>query len=334
MAAWAGWDMGWLSKTFAGLGVLIILLWVRNASIFAPSPNDGPLFIAHRGVAQTYHRDGLTNETCTAERINVPTHPHLENTLPSMAAAFAAGADVVELDIHLTADDQFAVFHDWTVDCRTNGSGRTVDHTMDELRALDAGYGYTADGGATFPFRGKGIGLIVSLDEVFSAFPGRAFLVNMKSNNAAHGEAFADFLVQHPEWVPSVWGVYGGADSVGAVKNRFRSLRTYSRQSFKACFVDYMTVGWSGYVPASCHDTVIGVPINYRRLAWGWPRTFIARMNAAGTDVIVLGPFTPGDPGSSGIDDKETLSKLPDKLSAYIWTNRIEVLGPDTVTAK
>ena len=36
-----------------------------------------------------------------------------------MRAAFAAGADIVELDIHPTTDGQFAVFHDWTLDCRT-----------------------------------------------------------------------------------------------------------------------------------------------------------------------------------------------------------------------
>ena len=36
-----------------------------------------------------------------------------------MRAAFAAGADIVEFDVHPTSDGQFAVFHDWTLDCRT-----------------------------------------------------------------------------------------------------------------------------------------------------------------------------------------------------------------------
>ena len=54
----------------------------------------------------------------------------LENTLPSMRAAFEAGADIVEFDIHPTTDGHFAVFHDWTVDCRTEGRGVTREHTL------------------------------------------------------------------------------------------------------------------------------------------------------------------------------------------------------------
>ena len=41
-----------------------------------------------------------------------------------MRAAFDSGADVVELDVHLTPDGKFAVFHDWTLDCRTDGIRR------------------------------------------------------------------------------------------------------------------------------------------------------------------------------------------------------------------
>jgi hypothetical protein len=78
-----------------------------------------------------------------------------------------------EIAVHPTADGHFVVFHDWTLECRTDGYGVTRQHTLTELKALDAGYGYTADGGKTFPIRGKGVGLIPSLDEVFAAFRGR-----------------------------------------------------------------------------------------------------------------------------------------------------------------
>jgi glycerophosphoryl diester phosphodiesterase len=77
-----------------------------------------------------------------------------------MRAAFNKGADMVEFDVQPTTDGQFAVFHDWTLNCRTNGAGVTRDHTMKELKALDVGYGYTADGGKTYPFRGKGVDAI------------------------------------------------------------------------------------------------------------------------------------------------------------------------------
>ena len=68
-----------------------------------------------------------------------------------MRAAFDAGADIVEFDVHPTTDGHFAVFHDWTLDCRTDGKGVTREHTLAELKKLDVGYGYTADGGKTFP---------------------------------------------------------------------------------------------------------------------------------------------------------------------------------------
>lgn len=47
---------------------------------------------------------------------------------------------------------------------------------MNELKKLDVGYRYTADNGESYPFRGKGIGMMPSLDEVFAAFPNREFL--------------------------------------------------------------------------------------------------------------------------------------------------------------
>ena len=112
--------------------------------------------IAHRGVHQTFHRENLENDTCTAERIYPPEHDYLENTLRSMEAAFAAGADIVELDVHPTTDGHFAVIHDWTVDCRTEGTGETRSHDLAYLKTLDIGYGYTADGGATYPVPRQG----------------------------------------------------------------------------------------------------------------------------------------------------------------------------------
>jgi glycerophosphoryl diester phosphodiesterase len=72
-----------------------------------------------------------------------------------MQAAALMGADMVEIDIAPTADGKIAVFHDWTVDCRTQGKGETRAKTLAELQALDPGYGYTADGGRNFPLRGK-----------------------------------------------------------------------------------------------------------------------------------------------------------------------------------
>jgi glycerophosphoryl diester phosphodiesterase len=42
----------------------------------------------------------------------------------------------------------------------------------------------------------------------------------------------------------------------------------------------------------------------------------------------LLGPYGAGDPGTAGIDDIVTLDQVPGHFSGYVWTNRIEVIGP------
>ncbi|MGX1268183.1 glycerophosphodiester phosphodiesterase [Streptomyces phaeoluteigriseus] len=64
-----------------------------------------------------------------------------ENTLRSFVAAERAGLDAVELDLHLSKDGALVVMHDTDVDRTTDGSGPIADHTLAELRALDAGLG-------------------------------------------------------------------------------------------------------------------------------------------------------------------------------------------------
>ena len=181
----------WTQISLAAIGVFSAFVTLNNASWLVSRSEEPPTLLAHRGLAQTFHRENLKGETCTASRIYPPEHAYLENTIRSMQAAFAAGGDIVEFDIHPTTDGDFVVFHDWTLDCRTNGKGVTRDHTLAELKVLDIGYGYTADGGKTFPFRGKGVGLMPTLDEVLDEFTTKAFLINIKSNDPLEGAALA-----------------------------------------------------------------------------------------------------------------------------------------------
>ena len=72
-------------------------------------------------------------------RGNPAEHP--ENTLASFRSAIAAGCDLVECDVHLTADGELAVIHDHLLERTTNGTGLVGAHTLAELRELDAGNG-------------------------------------------------------------------------------------------------------------------------------------------------------------------------------------------------
>src|SRR3569833_348118 len=181
-------------RILIGLVVVIGALYLWNASWLAPDPGDDVRIIAHRGLHQNFDLAGVKNDTCTATRIREPIVPEIENTMPAMQAAFAATADVVELDVHPTTDGHFAVFHDWTLDCRTNGKGETRSHDLVYLKTLDVGYGYTADSGKTFPLRGTGVGMLPALEDVQTAMPDKHFIINFKSNEAREGDMLGAFV--------------------------------------------------------------------------------------------------------------------------------------------
>jgi len=315
-----------------GLAVVLAFAafsYLNNTNLLATPGEGRPVLLAHRGLAQTYHRKDLDNDTCTATRIDPPEHPYLENTITSMQAAFAAGADIVEFDVHPTTDGAFAVFHDWTVDCRTEGKGVTRQHTLAQLKALDIGYGYTADGGATYPFRGKGIGLMPSLDEVLQAFPDRRFLINVKSNDASEGELLAQRLARlTPEALGRLM-VYGGSNPIDALRARLPGVPTMSRNSLKSCALRYLALGWSGYVPAACRRSLVLLPVDVAPYAWGWPHRLVERMRLAGTTVFVAGAYD-GGTGASGVDSGEEFHRLPARYAGGIWTNRIDRIAPMT----
>jgi glycerophosphoryl diester phosphodiesterase len=64
-----------------------------------------------------------------------------ENTLLSISRAIEIGVDAVEIDVHLSKDNEVVVIHDATVDRTTNGSGFVRSHSVEQLKELDAGKG-------------------------------------------------------------------------------------------------------------------------------------------------------------------------------------------------
>lgn len=284
-------------------------------------PGGRPSVLAHRGMAQTYPMDGIEADTCTASRINPPVHGYLENTIAGIRAAFDAGADQVEFDVHWTADNKFAVFHDWTLDCRTDGTGTTRDHTMDELRKLDIGYGYTADGGKTYPFRGKGVGLMPTLEEVLAAFPTQSLLIDIKSNDPAEGAALAEQLAGEKS---DRLTVYGGDKPIAAIRERLPDMRVMSKQIMVDCLGGYEAVGWAGAAPEACHHTQLHIPEGYVPVLWGWPKQFAERMAAADARIVLVA----GSGGfSEGFDTPESLDRIPPEFTGLVWTNRVDTIA-------
>lgn len=75
-----------------------------------------------------------------------------ENTMPAFQLALELNAEGIELDVHLSKDDEVVVIHDHTIDRTSDGEGRVRDLTLEELRKFD--YGSWKDErfkGATIP---------------------------------------------------------------------------------------------------------------------------------------------------------------------------------------
>lgn len=150
------------------------------------------------------------------------------NTTYAFRRAVRKGADMLELDIHATADGKLAVIHDASVDRTTNGSGLVSEQSWRELRKLDAAYNFVPGRNAVsglpagqYPLRGVRTGerrppgkpgryrrrnfRIPSLGEVFRRFPNRPVNIEIKGDSDSdvasfrrNAEILARFLNRHP----------------------------------------------------------------------------------------------------------------------------------------
>ena len=64
-----------------------------------------------------------------------------ENTMRAFRKGHQVGADRIEFDIQKTADGDYVVIHDPTVDRTTNGKGKVSSFSTSDIQKLDAGQG-------------------------------------------------------------------------------------------------------------------------------------------------------------------------------------------------
>jgi glycerophosphoryl diester phosphodiesterase len=107
-----------------------------------------PVHVAHRGGSGSYPED----------------------TLYAFERAVANdGTDLLELDVHTSADGVLVVHHDDDLDRTTDGSGPIHALTFEQIRELDAAYWFDPEGTGTYPLRGQGV-MIPTLLEVLERF--------------------------------------------------------------------------------------------------------------------------------------------------------------------
>ncbi|MBQ8146275.1 MAG: hypothetical protein IJ039_05780 [Clostridia bacterium] len=79
--------------------------------------NDRMAVAAHRGDSYNYY----------------------ENTMTAFKMAEKTGCDMIEIDVHLSLDEELIIIHDHRVDRTTNGCGEVASLTLKELKSLNAG---------------------------------------------------------------------------------------------------------------------------------------------------------------------------------------------------
>ena len=316
-------------KQIIGIFLLILAVFsLINASWLAPTPVGKPKLMAHRGVYHLYDKTGVGRDDCTAIRIKPPEHDIFENTVRSMQIAVGKGADMVEVDIAPTKDGAMVLFHDWTLDCRTDGTGETRDKTLAELKALDVGYGYSADGGKTYPLRGKGIGQMPTLQEGLAALPKTPILFNFKSNDADEADELAAIIKASGRDSAKLGdGFYGAQAPVDRIRKLMPGTWAFSKDEAKACTKAYVATGWTGIVPGACKGTALFIPLNYQWTMWGWPNRLISRMKMVGAKVIVFGPYDK-DNANGGLTEPQQLGDIPESFNGYVWVEDISAVGP------
>ena len=106
-----------------------------------------------------------------------------ENTLPAFERAIEIGVDALELDVHVTRDDELIVAHDEDGGRMTAAplAWKTLD--LAEAMRLDAGWGFVAPDG-TRPWAGKGV-RVPRFEEILDAFPNIPINVDIKSDTRA-----------------------------------------------------------------------------------------------------------------------------------------------------
>jgi len=118
-----------------------------------------------------------------------------ENTLAAFRSAAEIGVDCIETDVHLTMDGELVIWHDDTLERSSSLSGFVEDHTLEELKKGDAGHWFSRDGGASYPFRGKGISFC-SLREALTELPHMRFNVDLKTRSPRIADKFAEEIAE------------------------------------------------------------------------------------------------------------------------------------------
>ncbi|WP_444904980.1 glycerophosphodiester phosphodiesterase [Microbulbifer sp. CnH-101-E] len=129
-----------------------------------------------------------------------------QSTRLAFDKALEQGADILELDVHLSKDYFVIINHDSDLKDNVGISEKIADLTLGEIKTLDAGHEFTLDNGNSYPFRGQGLTLL-TLNELFERYPDGYFNIEIKPNDKTLSETLwqviADYRMEQQVTVAS-----------------------------------------------------------------------------------------------------------------------------------
>lgn len=313
----------WLRATafFGALGFLALTF--VNAGWLADNPKGHLRLIANGGISQQYTAAGRASP-CPAKAIQPPLHDYIADTARSVQMARRMGADMVTLDVARTADDAMVLYPDATLDCRSNGTGPVSAQPLAQLQTLDPGYGYTADGGKTFPLRGNARNTIPALETVLQADPRGRYFFRFVADDAAAGKVLvATLKALGRDPVAAGDGFSGSAAAIGPVRAAWPGAWAFDPEQAAACTSSYRMTGWTGFLPGACKGGTMIAPLDATFTLWGWPNLTINRMTGAGGQMLAV-----RNGAGTGLLHMRDLPSIPITYRGYVMVDDYWTVGP------
>lgn len=319
----------WPRRIFFVLAAIFFVFTFLHASWLAPTPRGAPKLVAHRAVGQPLLQHRRTGEEeCFAAQIEVPYHPFIEDTLRSISEVSRLGGHMAEVNVLPTGDGDLVLFHDDDLACRTGEDRQVRTATVEQLKELDIGWGYTTPDG-DHPLRGQGVGRMPTLDEAFARLRGNTrYMFNLKSDNPAHADLLAEKIAGARRAVRGTDHAFiGQGPAIRRLAELFPDSWVVDLDRASECSTGYMRSGWFTLVPEACENGTLIVPLDKQWLFAGWPNRTIARMEEVGARIVVTGPHD-GETVTYGLDLPSQFGDIPDSFNGYIWIDDLYILGP------
>ncbi|SMO48976.1 glycerophosphodiester phosphodiesterase [Melghirimyces algeriensis] len=219
-----------------------------------------------------------------------------ENTMAAFQRAAEAGADGLELDVHLTKDREVVVIHDYTLKRTTDGKGWVKDFTWKELRRLDAGSWFGEE------FQGEPI---PHLKEVLELAADKNLLLNIELKSNKYPEPGLEERVL--EWTEQ----FGRTDKVMISSFNHHSLRRvkemHPEMDVAILFMANLYEPWT-YARHAGADSIHPY----------WPTVSEEMVNACHNMGIPLRPFT--------VNREKEMRRLSNLGVDAIITDQVELL--------